>query len=172
MVRCCWAVTIQATLLLVSTAAIAAPAQIRGKSVIVTWTESRVQRDVRREAFRTFPARIEMFTYISSNGRVFSRLQTRGTNDQVAGERGTTRTPSFQGNRMTVVQRFEGLARQTNVEFEANFTACTASVILGKQSGAASGYLRGMGGSGPAREIQSATAGSASCSIRSSNVFQ
>jgi hypothetical protein len=152
----------------------AAPAGLLGKSVVVSWSETRVQRFVGEANWRSVNASHELSVYISSAGRVFSKFSAttrRGTgaNEQVSGA-GGNRVPSFSGNSMTIVQAQQGTARRIAVEFDGGFSSCTASVIRGKESGAGSGYAKSVI-TGQRIEIQSASAGSASCSVRAGNVF-
>jgi hypothetical protein len=52
----------------------APPQQLLGKSIVVTWSENRVQRVVGEANFREVDASHSMSVYIGSSGRVFSRL--------------------------------------------------------------------------------------------------
>src|SRR5258708_1144824 len=86
----------------ISAEAASAPTQLYGKSIRVTWSETRVQRNVGEANFRSVNASHELSVYISSAGRVFSKFQAstrRGTgaNEQVAGQ-GGNRVPSFGGH--------------------------------------------------------------------------
>ena len=156
----------------------ATPKQLYGKSVVIRWTETRVQRLVGQDNFRTFSIGIELSVYISTAGRVFTRLQATsgrgtGSKDEVAGQQANRRIPSFSGHSMQIMQSFSGtgLARRTSVNFDDAFTSCAAEVILAKQNGEASGYMKGVV-DGQMQEIRSATTSGTSCSVRDSNVFQ
>jgi hypothetical protein len=67
-----------------------APEQLKGKSIVVTWAETRQQKNEGWSDFRTVEARHKLIIYVSTKGRVFSR-QTNTTRagsgniDQVAG---------------------------------------------------------------------------------------
>src|SRR5882757_330161 len=70
-----------------------APAALKGKSVVVAWTETRQQRHVGEPNFRSVDASHNLSIYISTAGRVFSRQtnSTRagsGATEQVSGESG------------------------------------------------------------------------------------
>ena len=154
-------------------AAVAAPAALLGKSVVVSWSETRIQRIVGEANWRTVNASHELSVYVSSVGRVFSKFSAttrRGTgaNEQVSGQ-GGNRVPSFSGRTMTIVALQQGIARRVGVEFDESFSNCTASVIRGK-SGAGSGFAKSII-NGQRIEIQSASTGSASCCVRAGNVF-
>ena len=151
----------------------AAPSQLKGKSVALRWTENRMQRSEGYAEFRSVTTNIEMAVYVSTEGRVFNRIQSNsGANEQAPGQasRGD-RIPSFNGRTMTIMQPLRGLARRIIVEFGGDFATCTASVILGKESGVGSGYIWAFG-TKTRQEVRSASASGASCSVRDGNVFQ
>src|SRR6478609_10208695 len=110
--------------------AASAPAGLQGKSVVVSWTETRVQRFVGEGEFRTVNGAITLSVYVSSAGRVFSRLafETRrgaGQSDQLAGA-GARRVPSFSGNTMTVIHPLtSGGVRRMHVTFDGAFSTCS-----------------------------------------------
>jgi hypothetical protein len=111
-----------------------APAALHGKSVVVTWSEARVQRNLGDKNFRPVFGNQKLSVYISSAGRVFNRFTnaTRagtGSTEQVAGSGGANRVPSFEGQSMHVMMPFEsGGARHVDVEFSATFGDCSAKV--------------------------------------------
>src|SRR5215470_12376663 len=79
-------------LAIVPTGARAAPASaaLLGKSVVLTWSETRLQRRLGDQNFRSVNASHNLSMYISSAGRVFVRqtIRTRagaGSGDQVSG---------------------------------------------------------------------------------------
>lgn len=171
--RAAWPMVLTAVALIPGAAG-AAPAQLSGKSIIVSWSETRVQRGVGEINWRSVNASHSLSVYISSAGRVFSRFSatTRrgsGSNEQVSGG-GGSRVPSFSGNSMTIVAPSQGMARRIAVEFGDGFSSCTASVIRGKESGASSGFGTSLI-TGQRIETQSVTTSGASCSLRAGNVF-
>jgi hypothetical protein len=95
------------------TAGEAPPTQLRGKSIVVIWAESRIQRDEGQQNFRPVNANRNITIYISTLGRVFSRATNAtqrgsGGSDQVQGESSSAtvrpRVPSFSGQSMTYYQ--------------------------------------------------------------------
>lgn len=154
----------------------AAPAELRGKSVIVKWTENRVQRTVGETAWRSISIGHELRVYVSAAGRVFSRLINSGrggsgTNDQVSGSQGSTRTPQFSGQSMVITGTgMSQGARRTSVTFSGGFSGCSAEVIRGKEVGAAV-MTATSSINGKRLEIQSLTVGGVSCSVQAGNVF-
>jgi len=159
----------------------APPQQLVGKSVVVTWNESRIQRTVGQAEFRSVQASHVMSLYVGESGRVFSRLTntTRagsGSSEQVEGQSGNSqlfraRVPSFSGHSMTFFQPFQqGGMRRMVVDFDAGFASCAAKVAFAKESGAEtsltwSPIIHKM------VEFKSATASGESCTVKSGNVF-
>jgi hypothetical protein len=65
---------------------------------------------------------------------------------------------------------FTASARRVAVNLDSSFERCTAQVITAKEVGAKVGVWRGIG-SGQMLEVESVSAGPASCSVKSGNVF-
>jgi hypothetical protein len=176
-----------ATAALVSTAAMAAPKELYGKSVVISWTESLVSRQVGETAFQTHTRAGGLSVYVSSQGNVFNRTtrtnleanrrnlasmnyRFQGSTDQV-GSAGNSRI-SFQGNSMTALQPSQNGARLITVTFGAGFSSCTADVIHGKEEGAGTMVANSPIHPGVKVEIQSAKTSGASCSVKDGNVFE
>jgi hypothetical protein len=167
-------------LALTASGAFAAPAQLYGKSVIVSWTENRMQTTAQSAApiARTASARLSV--YVSDKGRAFSRVSmtvergrrgsASGQRDAVQGE-GSARSISFRGNSMTVAApRGSAGAMMIAVTFDTSFQGCSAHVITGKTGGAASTRVRSMITGGEV-DIYSVQTSGENCSIQSGNVF-
>jgi len=165
---------------LASSAFAAAPKALYGKSVTVSWTETRSQRD--SQAGPTFkPVGIPFSTvyYISTEGRLFKRNSARspggagsvdsvGTSGGNAG--GDSRNVSFSGNRIVSSVAFQGAARQTQISFDPSFSSCTARVITGMPPGKKTVTVKSIT-TGNTVEFESVSAGPASCSISAGNPF-
>jgi len=117
----------------------APPQQLLGKSIVVTWSESRIQRDEGEANFKPVHATQKMSLYIGATGRVFSRLTytTRrgsGRFEQVqensaAAPKSSDRTATFGDQSMTVVQPFQqGGMRRLLINFGDDFDNCSAKV--------------------------------------------
>jgi len=158
-----------------------APAALRGKSVVLSWNEMRVQRNVGQAEFRTVQASHSMSLYISSAGRVFSRMTfaTRAgsaARDQVSGSApqsgAPARVPSFNGRTLTIYQPYRGVGgmRRVTIDFDESFGGCSAKVIHAKEEGKESSI-----GFSPITkvyiEFKSATASGETCSVKAGNVF-
>jgi hypothetical protein len=155
----------------------APPEPLKGKSVVIAWTETRQQRNVGEPNFRSVNASHSLSIYVSATGRVFSRRINRtasgsGATEQVAGESGgpyPTRTPMFNGQTMTVIGETKGGARRTSINFDAGFASCTATTSTAFEAGKSSISLSPI--TKKYVEIRSVTANGASCSVQSGNVF-
>jgi len=157
-----------------------APAALRGNSVVLAWQEVRLQRNVGEPEFRTVHANHSLTLYVSSVGRVFSRMTfaTRAgsaTRDQVSGstpDKGVARVPSFSGRTLTVFMPYRGVGgmRRVTVNFDDAFGSCTAKVLHAKEEGAPTRL-----GFSPITkkqiEFKEASASGESCAVKQGNVF-
>jgi hypothetical protein len=181
MIKTLMTAAIAATLAATSARAEQAPAALRGKSVVVTWNEMRIQRNVGEADFRTVQASHSMSLYISSVGRVFSRMTfaTRAgsaARDQVSGSApqsgGPARVPNFSGRTLTVYQPYRGVGgmRRVTIDFDESFGGCGAKVIHAKEQGKSSSI-----GFSPITkvyiEFKSASAAGETCAVKAGNVF-
>jgi hypothetical protein len=159
-----------------------APAGARGKSVTATWTETRLQRLGGIGDFSEKSVSQSLSAYISSEGRVFAkrtvfttgrrgRSKTGGVSS-VGGNTeagGGNQAGTFRGGSLVITNQFGGGVRMAKVDFDASFSSCTATVILGREHGQiARGRSRV---SGEALEIKSSSVSNTSCSVSTGNVF-
>ncbi len=159
-----------------------APAGARGKSVTTTWTETRLQRLGGIGEFSEKSVSQSLSAYISSEGRVFAKRTAfttgrrgRSKTGQVSsvGEKteagGGSQAGTFRGASLVVTNQFGGGLRMAKIDFDASFSSCTATVILGREHGQTA---RGRSiVSGATLEIKSASVSNTSCSVSSGNVF-
>jgi hypothetical protein len=162
--------------------AASAPTQLRGKSIVVTWTEARLQRRLGEGQFQRKNIPQSLSVYVSSKGTLFSRRtatgggrSARSGSRDAIGRQATTSTGGarilkFNGHTLTALGGVEQGARAVRVNFDDGFSSCTADVILGRQSGAATMRIKSLV-NGETIEIQSARIGGANCSVRAGNVF-
>jgi hypothetical protein len=160
-------------LLLTCGASAASPSQLYGKSVVVTWTDDRVQRFVGQEKFHNSHMTQNTSVYISTAGRPFKRhtVQSRGgagSRESVGGspERGV----DFQEHALLLTTAYKGGAMRIQIDFDENFRSCTAAVLSGKEPDAGSFIQNGLA-TGRQIEVQSSKPGAATCSIKDGNVF-
>lgn len=154
--------------------------QLRGKSVTAGWTEERLQRLGGMGEFAPKSFSHTLSAYVSTEGRVFARRTVYG------GGKGRPRTgqassvgsdgPGGQqarvsGRTLIVTSQFAGGLRLVRIEFNADFSGCTASVVLGRENGTAIARGRSLI-NGAALEIKEAHVSNTSCSIQAGNVFE
>jgi hypothetical protein len=176
---CCHTMPAIIALAMGSSDALAAPSQLYGKSVIVSWTEDRVQTTDRDAQPTSVTGSGQLSVYISEAGRPFSRVSmsvsnrrgTRsGNRDAVQGE-GSARSFNFHGNTMSAsMPRGNAGAMQILVTFDAGFQGCSAHVVTGKSGGAQSTRVTSMI-TGRQYEFYSVKTSGESCSVQSGNVF-
>lgn len=162
-----------------SSGTLAAPSQLYGKSVIVSWQEDRMQTTDRDAQPRSVTGSGQLSVYISEAGRPFSRVSMSVTNrrgtrsgnrDAVQGE-GSSRSISFHGNTMSAsMPRGNAGAMQISVTFDSGFQGCSARVVTGKTGGAQSTRVTSMI-NGNQYEFYSVKTSGESCRVQGGNVF-
>jgi hypothetical protein len=162
--------------------ACAAPQGLYGKSVTVSWTETRSQREPGQTAFRPVSLPFTYTVYVSSEGRPFKRLtsisstrRATGSLDRVGtGESrpdGGTGAMQFVGNTIVASAGSPGgFGRRIQISLDGGFASCSAQVISGKTPGKKVAAVRSVA-TGNMVEFESISAGPASCSVRAGNAF-
>lgn len=156
----------------------AAPQSLFGKTVRVTWNESRSQRVRGEGEFKSVSVPLSYQVYISAKGQLFKRLTSTnstgrhtGSKDRV-GMSGTDSegagNASFQGNTLVSTTNNGGLGRRIRITFDGG-SSCSAEVLSGK-AGSGTATVRS-NATGKMLEFQSVSAGSASCSVQDGNAF-
>jgi hypothetical protein len=174
------AVAMLAVLVPVRASAQNAPPQLHGKSIVLGWTETRMQR--RAGSGGEYQSRAitqSLSVYVSSQGRLFSRRTAAtpkgGGKREGVGETGQSatgglRNSRFQGGNLVVSTELAGGARLVTVSFGDGFSSCTASVTIARETGRQTMQVRSFADGGMI-EVQSVTASAPSCAIRAGNVF-
>jgi hypothetical protein len=176
----CFAVSMIAVLPLATSGALAAPSQLYGKSVIVSWQEDRMQTTAMSSQPTAMSASAELSVYVSEVGRPFSRVSMSVTNrrgrtrsgnrDTVQGD-GSARSVGFHGNTMNATMpRGNAGAMQVLVTFDGSFQSCSAHVVAGKAGGAGYTRVRSMV-TGAEIDMYSIKTSGESCRVQSGNVF-
>jgi hypothetical protein len=174
------------TMIALPNSALAAPQQLYGRSIIVSWREDRQQKVAGDDQMRFVGASAQMRVYISDKGRPFSRLTLAvvnkrgklksGSADAVdgtasAGGANFARNVNFRGNTMTASQmRGRGGALQVVVTFDSGFQNCSAQVTVGRGPGVQATSGRSLI-SGQHVEMYSVKASGETCQMQSGNVF-
>jgi hypothetical protein len=153
----------------------APPKDLYGKSISITWTETREQRPVGEEAWRQVAGSQTLNMYVSEAGRVFNNqsYSTRGGSAERTGEIAGSgkRSINFNGRSLLILMPHgTGGATRITADLDAGFSSCSAQVTRAKESEGTiirnySGIIKRV------NEIRSIQVGSVSCSIRSGNVF-
>jgi hypothetical protein len=157
------------------------PSQLHGKSIVLSWTENRLQRRVGSGGeYQSRAIAQSLSVYVSSQGRLFSRRTV--TNPKGAGGKregvgetgqsatGGLRNSRFQGGNLVVSTELGGGARLVTVSFGDGFSSCTANVTVAREAGRQTMQVKSFADGGMI-EVQSVTASAPSCSIRAGNVF-
>lgn len=164
-------------------AAIAAPKQLYGKSIVITWAEERVQKLPGNTNLDYTPVHAELSIYVSDIGRVFNRLTMAvsvrgggfksGSSDQGGGTEliGRARDITPQGRSLVLTMQQSGGARRIVANFNEGFTSCSAQVIHAKEAGSSKIVVRDLINPGRTFEVYSSRASNETCSIKSVNVF-
>ncbi len=158
--------------------AVAAPQSLYGKTLRVTWNESRRQRVQGEGEFKAVSIPLSFTVYVSSKGQLFKRLTSTnasgshtGSKDRVgmsgADSQGAG-SVSFQGNTLISTANNGGLGRRIRITFDGG-SSCSAEVLTGK-AGTGAATVRS-NATGKMLEFESVSAGAASCSVQEGNAF-
>jgi hypothetical protein len=117
------------------------PEALKGKSIILTWTEVRQQRVVGEPDFHTINGSVSVTLYISTAGRIFSRrtdsVRGRSGSRERAPDDAGVRTSGdhFRDQTLTLISESKGRASRIAIEFDESFSNCRARVEVTFQSG-------------------------------------
>jgi len=156
----------------------AAPQGFYGKTVRVYWNEARSQRVQGEGAFKSVSIPLSFTVYVSTKGQLFKRLtsttasgRATGSKDRV-GDAGSgadgAGAVTFQGNTLIATGNNHGLGRRIRITFDGS-SSCSAEVLTGK-AGAGAATVRS-NATGKMLELESVSAGPASCSVQDGNAF-
>jgi hypothetical protein len=167
--------------------------QLLGKSVIVSWVEDRLQREIElgEQQPRSILNAVEWTVYVSTAGRTFVRQRRAAHAGRGPGGEATSlRAPGdpagggtgirawsrdrevhldFHGTTMTRTVIHESGALQLIVNFDAGFKSCSAQAIVGKESGKPQIVRSQI--TGRKLEVYSVGISSMKCSVQDGNVF-
>lgn len=153
------------------------PRSLYGKSVVIQWSENRIQRDGGVGSFRSVHAEHEVIGYVSMQGRLFARMINTTGAGSAARDRGPgggyrSMSSSFSGRAIVtiVTSTTGGNAWRITATFSPTFDSCTGEVIRAKPPG--SKLSSGISPiTGQLVETQSVTINMRSCSVREGNAF-
>ena len=154
---------------LIGGAAHAAPQQLLNKSVTVSLTVTIPARGSDGST-QANPRAVTRTFYISSQGRVFARVDRRVGKMQQTTERAPGESNMrFSGNSMVGVMPMPSGASQLTINFDPSGSSCTAQVIMGAERGKPIVY-KGLNGLTYTQTGPVQTSG-ASCSVSAGNAF-
>lgn len=147
----------------------AAPSQLLNKSVFVSFNIAVPSQGSDGSSHNS--SRIsERVIYISSQGRVFTRVTRKaGRNSEMKEAGPETARLNFVGNSLVGVMQMISGASQLTVSFDPSFQSCTAKVIAGGENGKAIVY-KGLNGVTYTATGKAQISGE-SCSIRDGNAL-
>jgi hypothetical protein len=160
----------------------AAPQALYGKSVVVSFSESRVSRPVSGGPESTSQASGQFSVYISTAGRPFVRSnRTLTTGRRGAESKAIDTGPGggpigvsvasgiqFSGNSMTITNQMGSGARRITVTFDGG-SSCSATVLNAREGG--KNMVIKSRYTGQNREVLSSQFSVTGCSVRDGNVF-
>jgi hypothetical protein len=160
----------------------AAPRQLFGRSIVVSWSESQSRRISGDSQFSHAQVRRDDSVYISSAGRAFNRGSSRepGTStastelapDSAKNTRGSFQSVHFEGRTLFVDTELASGARRVIIDFDDAFQTCNARIVYGKEGGGAKPVVTNSARHpGLQYEHQSVEIQNLSCVIKDGNVF-
>ena len=151
-----------------------APAPLRGKSIVTSWTENRQGRFVGESTFRPQSLPQTLQIYVSDEGRTFERRSEGAWKREGVGGGAIgagSSSSRFHGNTLVIVgETAVSGARNVAVTFDPGFASCSVKVQIGYAAGQTliqSKYP--VDGRRVEWKLDSITG--ESCAIRSGNVF-
>jgi hypothetical protein len=157
--------------LLTAGPAVAAPPQLLDKAITVSFSVSVTARsEDGRSTAR--PRQIDRIIYVSSKGRLFSRVSRQAGQRNETREHGPETTGGafrFQGNTLVGALNLASGASQLTITFDPSFSGCTATVVFGRETGKAL-KIRGLDGRFYTVEGRPSVS-AVSCSVRQGNPF-
>jgi hypothetical protein len=156
-----------------------APKEFYGKSIIITWTEARSQRELGEANFRDRLVPLSERIYISTKGQWFVRSAAGSdpghdyVGTSVTTASGGRQQVQFNGRTITMTTGGSsgGMARRFIIQFNESFSTCDVHVIFAKRTGSGVVLGHNLVTGAAEREIRSGTVTSTSCSVRDGNVF-
>lgn len=158
--------------------AIAAPPQLLGKSLILSWQSNRVERNTTSGETRQYGTSTRLQVYVSSKGRFFTEKTgiaqfRRGpevtTFQEVSDspESKEIREWRLEGPSLVAYHAFKSGIRRMAIDFDGDYRTCSLKVSFAKLGGTEN-IIRGHG----KWEILSIEVSSSSCRIQEGNVFE
>lgn len=151
-----------------------APSQLRGKSVTISYNETRKAKPEEGGEIATRTVPFKLILYVSADGNLFNRLlagRNTKSSDQTKGARDLTqfadRETVFDKQKMTVTNKFGGGngSRVIEASFDDSFSKCSATVVIAVQGE----YVRRRLMTGGFERLYSATTSDITCAVVDGN---
>jgi hypothetical protein len=156
----------------------ATPSQLYGKSIKLSWNETREQKKAGDADFHGINIGQYLTIYVSPTGKLFRRWtatagKSYGTNDRVVGGDGDSgRGLSFHGNQLEIFNPFPGGMRHIVASFDASFASCTMKANYPSDTAGGPKIIpRGLIGGESHIEIRNISGSGETCSIQGGNAF-
>jgi hypothetical protein len=156
-----------------------APAQLRGKTIDLNWSDNRVEKVIASGRERSVTQSSMVKVYIGTEGRFFTQFGRfannggRHTNSldlkEVSGGNSTLNW-HVEGLNLTADQKLMRGARRLIVTFDSGFSSCSLRVLHGKEAGLAPIQYTTLNNKEPV-ELTSINVTSANCSVATGNSF-
>jgi hypothetical protein len=155
-----------------------APAQLRGKTISLSWSDNRIERVIASGAERSVAQTSTVKVYVGTEGRFFTQIgrfasSGRHTNaldvKEVSGGN-TVLNWHVDGSNLTADQKLARGARRLIVTFDSGFSSCSLRVQHGKEAGLAAIQYRTYNTREPV-ELASINVTSTNCSVAAGNSF-
>lgn len=149
----------------------AAPPQLHDKAI---YTSVSIAVTARAEdgTSANRPRQIDRIIYVSSKGRLFTRVSRQAGPRNTTQERGPEDSAGsfrFQGNALVGGLSLVSGAAQMTITFDPSFSSCTASLVMGREGGKAMQF-KGLDGKTYTIEGKPSVS-NVSCSVRAGNPF-
>jgi hypothetical protein len=151
------------------------PATLRGKSVVLNWSDNRTVNDMSARQ-KNVDQTSEIKLYVSEQGRVFSRFERHaGRNDakiltQVSGAPDNYLHWRFEGGSLVADQQFIKGVRRVTITFGDGFRKCSIKVLHGKELGSQAIHYRDYN-TNTEYEIITIAVTATSCLVQEGNIF-
>ena len=160
-----------AGLFLCGGSALAVPAQLYNKTVVVSATLS-VTAVADDGSALNRPRTVQRTIYISNKGRLFVRVQRQTGDRSTSADRGpedTSKAFRFDGSKLVGVLQFPSGAAQMVISFDSAYSSCSHSIVFGREGGKPVRF-KGLNGKMYTQQGSFNVSG-LSCSIRDGNPF-
>jgi hypothetical protein len=153
---------------------------MRGKSIVISWMEFQTARRIKEDGqlgqSRSVSFPNKMIVYVSTEGRLFNRLQVgNGASDQVGQNpedptKFAPRQVRFSGHTLTVTNTFGNGrgGRQITATLNGDFSGCEGSVVVGLSGGSA----KQIDMNGHHHLVDEAHTSSVQCMVSATNMLQ